>query len=250
MNLEGLSTDISGLQQIRDVYKSYLSGVRLLCQSVWAQFDLEMMAAGIAVSLSTLVIHVALLSFSVNDSGRGDILMAIVEALCLVSPYGPTIGEHSSKCSKRCRVVFRLGGVFVLWLGCIAVAVTNLFSVLSSVVMATLAVVFFITFVVSVRRLRRWLGHASRRHLLDDRFSLVLWLIYVLAMSSNSYVVWEQDVGAFLLLSLVLGLGVKSFCSNTFSKLVAVLSAKQTSKQESSPTSGNNKILDFVLFFN
>jgi phosphatidylinositol glycan class O len=51
------------LERLKDSYEAYLSGVKKMCEGVWAKFDLKYLVLGIVVAFCAVLVHIAMSAF-------------------------------------------------------------------------------------------------------------------------------------------------------------------------------------------
>ena len=163
------------LQEVRDSYIDYLSQVRVMCQQMWAKFDLSLMTLGIVLVVCTLVHSL----YWVLSLGTG-------------KPF------------KWQPVV--IGSVASFWtmmlislLASVHLSLTD--TVISLIIGCLLIVVFGILAVKLTSEHPIDMSILSLIHI--DVIPLVIVISYSLSVFSNSYVVHEDSVSAYFLQSLV-----------------------------------------------
>lgn len=164
------------LEALRSIYADYLSGVKAMCRDVWAQFDTSSMSLGTFVYCAALFLH-----------------------FLLVSHPSPTFESSSSLVSRSLS-----GSSF-----CAVVAALVYFRVVGEYVFCA-AVVFSALIVIRYTKLKEveeiLCGWRLNR---VDVLSLLLCCVHFAGLFSNSFVVYEDAVAAFIFQTLI-GLFVAS----------------------------------------
>lgn len=159
------------LESLRKAYEDYLSEVKTMCRNVWAQFDVRSMLLGGFLYCSALLVNILL----VLD------------------------GHHSTEltplASRFLKVSFCLMVFFV----------TTLCLNLLNEVVSCLAIVVAVGFMLRKTKLDELgIPFSKCKASFLDYAALLSCLVYFLSLFSNSYVVYEDAVTAFLFQTLVI----------------------------------------------
>ena len=155
--------DPSHLRNVQSDYERYLVSVRSFLQKKWAQFDMPMMFYGMAILVAAVLLNFYLIFtedyFSLTASSFA-VVMSFVASVCLLF-YG-----------------------------------LCLLSVLSFLT----GILLFVVLILN-KFLRRTASFESSSSVVNirDAISIVIWLVYIVSLLSNSFVVYEGSVASFLL---------------------------------------------------
>ena len=169
--LKHLSVILSSAEKF---HSDYLSGAKVLCRSMWAKFDLNSIFAGISVIfVAVALVVLALLNFSENR----------LSLLVLVPLIGFIIASAATSCD------FNVIIVIPLYIAC------------------ALLLAMFVFLQKMVLKYTQVIASGFLKKMsLDNIFAAVLCLLQCWASLSNSFVVNEDKLIAFLIQSLI---GVK-----------------------------------------
>ena len=188
---EGVSQE--RMSEVAREYFSYMREVKAMCQSVWAKFDIAPMVVGLGLLILS-VLATPLMLLDVEKSS-----VSLPESI----PVGVAGGAVSTA------LLALLAGVEISVLGLLTL-VGN-FALLS---LSATTLVFILNFrrVVyqSVSSFRRDFLRILYRLEFQRVLSVAVVLLHALSMLSNSFVLYEADMLAFFVQSLVCGLAVRT----------------------------------------
>ena len=179
------------LSDVAAVYVDYMKEVKRMCQSVWAKFDNVSITEGLVLLLlSVVMVPVMLMEVHIG-----------AQTLRKVLPYGAACGMGLTLAISLFLNVTHLELSFS---GIVSLTLTLLLYSLTATVAIFLllsSLAIFDHFLSAVNNL-----HVSVLQLL----SIAVTLLYGVAMLSNSFVLYEGDMVAFFLQSLIICFAVRS----------------------------------------
>ncbi|XP_006814141.1 GPI ethanolamine phosphate transferase 3, catalytic subunit-like [Saccoglossus kowalevskii] len=169
------------LSHIQNLYIDYLNGVKHMCQRIWAKFDLVLITCGILMMVIAITSSVALV-------------------LCLNTTMA--VPQISLTLNGHLKLIIK-SGIFGLAFGIFAVLLhTPLRSNWATILFFLFALISSLTFLCKFFLLDK--SCKFKQVSWESFMATVLMLFYAVAMTSNSYVVREDDVCVFLIHTLLL----------------------------------------------
>jgi len=167
---------LNKLHKIRDQYLIYLSTIRMMCQEVWAKFDLSLMTLGIVLTVCSIVLSVYwLLSITADSPFRWQpIVIGCIGSFWMMSLISLIAIVHLSLMDTIISLMIACG--FMIVFGIMAVKLTVDWENIISFPLSLWHIEFIPAFVI---------------------------IVYGLSLFSNSYIVFEDAVSSYLLQSLV-----------------------------------------------
>lgn len=184
---EGSSQD--KLTELAGEYFSYMREVKAMCQSIWAKFDVMPMVLGLGLLVLT-VLTTPLMLLNVSESSV---------SLCNSIPIGVAAGVVGTALSAlfagvESELLILVGNFALLSLSAIIfLFVWNLRPVIYQ----------------SVSALRRDVFHILYRLNFQRILSVGVVLLHALSLLSNSFILYEADMLAFFVQSLICGFAVR-----------------------------------------
>lgn len=172
------------VREKKKVYTDYLNLAKMMCEEIWAKFNITEMTSGLILMVTVMALIVLIVLSQVNDAlvlKRLLFLTIGVNALFVFTPY-----------TSVSVVAFVASGMIVLWL-------------------------YFH---------QKFLSCKCSNFSITDAFSFLLILFIYLGSFSNSYVVVENYMISFMLLSLVILYSVMCFLRRQRKKHINSLSWK------------------------
>ena len=203
---------IERLENLSNQYKQYLSDIRSMCHSVWAQFDIPRMLLGIGLCLTASILTFVFL-WEGNFSSIS--MAAIGFSVFIFVSVGLVIFEFEISF-----ILFVLGLLLLFF--CI----------------------LFVKFIKFDKRVRNSLSELD----LFNVFSLFLWIFYISSMFSNSFLVYEGDVTGFFSESLFVMQFLKVFSDLSKSSRKDQKPVKRTKHESGTIISPTMIIAGFTLF--
>lgn len=185
---EGISQDV--MSKVAREYFSYMREVKVMCQSVWAKFDVTPMVVGLSL-LILAVLATPLMLLDVDQSSA--LLSASI-------PVGVACGV--------------VGTMLLTLLAGIEVSIFGLFALVGNFALLSLSVTIFV-FIWNLRHVIYLYVSSFRRdflHRLEFQclLAVAVVLLHALSMLSNSFILYEADMLAFFTQSLVCCFAVKT----------------------------------------
>lgn len=185
------NTGTADSELLQDHYRKYFEGVKAMCRSAWAKFDLVSMALGIVTLVSSLVPVIFLLlphsSKSTHHLQHGSSMwLSILVGVLVGSVFG--IPLHLLLSTKQSEGL--------LMFCCFGSALGSVVGFVWSQCRSSL--------LVSQMSVSRWKPSGDWLCHLDNTLATLILLFQCIGLLSNSYILYEDGCISFLLVSLYL----------------------------------------------
>ncbi|XP_077989411.1 GPI ethanolamine phosphate transferase 3, catalytic subunit-like [Glandiceps talaboti] len=187
VDIENSNLDITHqyLEDIQRLYIEYLSGVKTMCQSIWAKFDLVSITLGICVFILAIVVTIIQ-----------------VYQITVAVPFN----DAKQNLDKSVKIIAVSSGIGILLASVIASISVSFRSHWISTSMCFVSVLSGVSYILNVMYTNKspWkLGNVMKDISVEPLSPLIITAIYVVSMLSNSYVVNEDSMSVFLFQSLL-----------------------------------------------